>query len=430
LTTLDSENKEEAHYWPQIVPGGRAIFTVLRGGRSADEGSIEAVDLETGERTVLHSGGAYGRWVPSGHLVYLRESTLFAMPFDIDTLDATGVPSPIVQGVTNHTDNGGAQYDFSQSGHLAYVSGVVGTPEFPVFGVDRKGVVSPIWDEPGTYGHPRMSPDGSRLSLSVFRDGNWDVWVFDLERDVATRLTFDEGYDGDQIWSPDGQHMVFTSDRGGKMMAYRKPADGSGEAELVAELEHDFWASSWSPDGKWIIGELQSESFGLWVVPADGEGEPFEYLSTQFIERFPDISPDGRWVAYMSNESGRPEIYVRAFPVASGKWQVSDGGGTMPTWSSDGSELFFRDRNGLMAAPVSSDGDTFNAGRPVEVSTSNFVPDRVGIVVAGSYFPDYGPMPDDSGFVVLFGDERRISQDHITLVTNWFGVLKETLPGS
>jgi len=287
-----------------------------------------------------------------------------------------------------------------------------------------------MWEEPGTYACPKLSPDGGRLSLTVLRDGNWDVWVYDLERKVATRLTFNDGYDGDQVWSPDGKYLTFTSDRDGRENPYRKRADGSGEAERLAEIDHDFWGSSWSPDGNWILGEIQGESFDLWTIPADGSGEPEVYLATQFFERFPAISPNGKWVAYMSDESGRPEIYVRPFPAASGKWQVSDGGGSWPAWSLDGSELIFRSQDGLMAAPVSDNEVTFRAGRPEILTQGDFSADQVGIVVAGSIFSDFDPMPGGESFVVLQGSDDQRIQSHVTLVTNWFDVLRETLPGS
>jgi len=429
LTTLDAADGESAHYWPQVVPGGNVIFTaLLDGSASADEGIIESVSLATGERKVLHRGGAYGRWVPSGHLVYIRENTLFAMPFDVKTMQATGSPAPIVQGVTSDSSNGGAQISFSQNGTLAYVSGVVGVPEYPVLQMTRQGVVSPLWSEPGTYANPKLSPDGKKLSLTVLRDGNWDVWVYDLEREVATRLTFNDGYEGDQVWSPDGQYLEFTSDKDGRENPYRKRADGSGEEERLAEIDHDFWATSWSPDGKWILGEVQAENFDLWVVPADGSGEPEVFLATPFFERFPAISPDGKWVAYMSDESGEPEIYVRPFPAAGGKWQVSDGGGNWPAWSRDGSQLYFRSQDGLMAAAVSGDGGTFRAGRPQLLVAGGFSGDQIGIAVSGSVFSDYEPMPNGEAFIVLLGSEAQNTQSHVTLVTNWFDVLKKTFP--
>jgi serine/threonine-protein kinase len=430
LTTLDADAEEAAHYWPQVVPGGQVIFTVLHQGSSvADEGVIEAVDLETKTRKVLHRGGAYGRWVPSGHLVYVRENTLFAMPFDIDRMEATGSPAPVVQGVTTNSGNGGSQISFSGTGMLAYVSGVIGVPEYPVLKMDRQGVVSPLWEEPGTYACPKLSPDGRRLALTVLRDGNWDVWVYDLEREVATRLTFNEGYDGDQVWSPDGRFLAFTSDQDGRENPYVKRADGSGEPTRLAGIDHDFWATSWSPDGRWILGEVQAESFDLWAVPADGEGEPEVFLSTPFFERFPAISPDGRWVAYMSDESGRPEVYVRPFPAASGKWQVSDGGGSWPAWSRDGGEIVYRSQDGLMAAPVSSEDGSFRAGRPQTLTRGGFSGEQVGIAVAGSIFSDFDPLPAGDGFVVLLGGEGQGTQSHVTLVTDWFDALEETLPG-
>jgi serine/threonine-protein kinase len=431
LTTLDPAIGETAHYWPQVIPGGQVIFTtLLQGSGSADEGVIESVSLATGERKVLHRGGAYGRWVPSGHLVYVRENTLFAMPFNVNRMEPAGSPAPIVQGVTFNSSNGGAQVSFSENGTLAYVSGVVGVPEYPVMQMNRQGVVSPLMAQPGTYANPKLSPDGKKLSLTVLRDGNWDVWVYDLEREVATRLTFHDGYDGDQVWSPDGQYLTFTSDQDGRENPYRKRADGSGEAERLAEISHDFWATSWSPDGKWILGEVQAETFDLWAVPADGSGEPEVFLATAFFERFPAISPDGRWVAYMSDESGQSEIYVRPFPAAGGKWQVSDGGGSWPAWSRNGSELFFRSQDGLMAATVSGNDGTFRAGRPQQLTSGAFSGDQVGIAVSGSVFSDYEPMPGGDAFIVLLGSEAQNTQSHVTLVTGWFDVLRTTFPGS
>jgi len=429
LTNLDPDKREVAHYWPQVVPGGSVIFTsLLQESNNSDEGVIESVSIATGERKVLHRGGAYARWVPSGHLVYLRENTLFAMPFDVRRMEATGSPAPIVQGVTANSGNGGSQYSFSQNGTLAYVSGDIGVPEYPVMLMDRRGSVSTLWEEPGTYACPKLSPDGRRLSMTVLRDGNWDVWVYDLERKVATRLTFYDGYDGDQVWSPDGEYLAFSSARDGRENPYRKRADGSGEAERLAEIDHDFWASSWSPDGKWILGEVQAESFDLWAIPVDGSGEPVEYLSTTFFDRFPAISPDGRWVAYMSDESGRSEIYVRPFPAAAGKWQVSDGGGSWPAWSKDGSELIFRSEDGLMAAAVTVESGSFRADRPLPVASGGFSKDQIGISVSGSIFADFEPMPDGENFVVLQGGEGQSRQTHVTLVTGWFDVLRRTFP--
>jgi serine/threonine-protein kinase len=431
LTTVDTENSEVTHRWPQVVPGNQVIFTtVLQGSNSADESVIESVSLETGERKVLHRGGSYGRWVPSGHLVYVRENTLFAMPFDVKKMEATGSPAPIVQGVTSSDASGGAQISFSNNGTLAYVSGEIGVPEYPIKKMDRNGVVSTLWEEPGTYANPQLSPDGRRLSMTVLRDGNWDVWIYDLERTVATRLTFHDGYDGDQVWSPDGQYITFSSDRDGRENPYRKRADGSGEAERLAEIDHDFWASSWTPDGKWILGEIQGDTFDIWAIPADGSGEPEVYLATDFFDRFPKISPDGKWVAYMADESGRSEIYVRPFPFAPGKWQVSDGGGTWPAWSPDGSELIYRDEDGLMSATVTTENGSFKAGRPKPLVSGGLSTNQGGIAVAGSIFSDYEITPDGESFIILQGGEGLSNQNNVTLVTNWFEVLRETFPGS
>jgi dipeptidyl aminopeptidase/acylaminoacyl peptidase len=352
------------------------------------------------------------------------------MPFDVKKLKPKGSPAPIVQGVTASAGNGGAQISFSNTGVLAYISGDIGVPEYPVMTMDRNGVVSTLWDEPGTYACPKLSPDGRHLSLTALRDGNWDVWIYDLERKVATRLTFDDGYDGDQVWSPDGEWVAFTSDRGGNENPYRKRADGSGEAELLAEIDNNFWATSWSPDGKWLFGEVQGDSFDLWAIPTDGSGEPVEYLATEFLERFPAISPDGKWMAYMSDESGREEVYVRPFPAAGGKWQVSDNGGDWPAWSPDGSEIIYRNADGLMSAAVTTENGSFRAGRPQPLAGMGFSKGVVGIAISGSIFADYEIARDGQSFIILQGGEGQSRQNHVTLVTGWFDTLENTLPGS
>jgi hypothetical protein len=178
------------------------------------------------------------------------------------------------------------------------------------------------------------------------------------------------------------------------------------------------------------LGEIQSDSFDIWIVPADGSGEPQEYLATEFFDRFPVISPDGKWVAYMSDESGRSEIYVRPFPYAAGKWQVSDGGGSWPAWSPDGSELIYRTEDGLMSAIVAAENGSFRAGRPKPLASGGLSNNQVGIAVAGSIFSDYEIMPDGQSFIILQGGEGLSSQNNVTLVTNWFDVLRKTFPGS
>ena len=431
LTTLDRDKGEVTHRWPQWLPGGKAVlFTVgTQGLGRFDDATIEVVEVATAKRRVVHRGGTYGRYVESGHVVYVSGDTLFAMPFDAARLEPTGSPVPVVEGLVATPVEGGGQFDVSSSGTLVYASGGSGAPTYPVFWVDRAGATSVLRAETGTYANPRLSLDDRKLSLSVLRDDNWDIWVYDLERDVSTRLTFGEGYDGDQVWSPDGTEVAFTSDRDGVPTVFRKHADGSGEEKAVVPgAENPTFATSWSPDGRYIIGQRLGQSYDLWYVDLQ-EGSVETYLATPFSEGSPRFSPDGRWVAYESSESGRLEVYVRRFPSGSGKWQISDGGGAQPNWSRRPGELFYRTDEGLMVVPVDGSGSSFSAGKPRSLLTGPYLGGTEGFSIQGYSFPDYDAGLDGRRFV-MFPREESGRRGHVTLVTRWFDELrKATTPG-
>jgi len=434
LTTLDQEKGETTHRWPQFLPGGEAIlFTSHTSSAGAfDDATIEVVVLDTGERKVVHRGGTHARYVPSGHLVYVNQATLFAAPFDLGSLELTGSPAPIIQEVDWNVGNGAASFSFSDTGNLVYVRGDSSVPEYPVVWVDRNGDTMPLLEERGSYANPRLSPDGTRLALTVLRDDNWDVWVYDLERGVSTRLTFEESVDTEQIWSPDGEYVIFSSDRNGPDNLYRKRSDGSGELEQVAEGDNQQWASSWSSDGKFVTYMTPSAALDLWVVPMDGDGKPELFLSTPFAESDAAFSPDGRWLAYASDESGRSEIYVRPFPPGGGKWQVSDGGGGYPRWSGDGRELFYRTDEGVMVASVEATGATFRAGKPRQVLEGMFRGGIGGIPLAGNIFADWDVTRNGQRFIMFpsVEDSGQVAHPHVTLVTHWFDELRRTFGGS
>jgi serine/threonine-protein kinase len=432
LTTLDEAKGEATHRWPQFLPGGEAVvFTSHTQAAGAfDNAVIEAVVLSTGERKVLHRGGTYGRYVPSGHLVYVNQATLFAVPFDLEALEVEGAPAPIVQDVSWDATDGGAQFSFSDTGTLAYVKGGNAIPEYPVVWVDREGRIAQLWGQPGSYANPRLSPDGKKLSMTVLSQGNWDIWVFDLERNVSTRLTFEESAETEQVWSPDGEYIVFSSDGKGSDNLYRKRADGSGDIERLTESRAPQWANSWSSDGRFLAFVSNEELFDLWVVPLDAERKPEVFLKTPFSETAPDFSPDGRFLAYASNESGRFEVYVRPYPLAGGKWQVSEGGGGYPRWSHDGRELFYRNEEGLMLAPVEAGGGTFRAGTPRKVLEGAFRGGIAGLPLAGNIFSDYDVTRDGQRFVMFPAAEAsQRGAAHAILVFHWFDELRRTFGG-
>ncbi len=367
LTTLAEGAGEETHRWPQFLPDGKSVlFTVAASSTDYQSAWLEIVDVKTGKRTVVHHGGFYGRYVETGHILYVSDRTLFALPFDLRKLKPTGPQLPVLEDLAGNLVEGGAQFDVSRGGTvLAYLEGAWETEPYAVVAVDRTGRVGSLIPEPGVYGGPQLSPSGDRLALSVLRDDNWDVWVHDLEREVATRLTFSEGYDADPVWSPDGRWIAFGSSEQGGTMVYRKRSDGSGEVEALAGAEglaSPSFPLDWSPDGEKLL--VQSGAAGdLWVVTIDGSEAPAPFQVTAFGEYNGAFSPDGRWIAYESNESGRTEVYVQAYPTGGGKWQISDGGGGQPRWSGDGRELFFRNDNGIMVASITGSEDSFRADK-------------------------------------------------------------------
>ena len=434
LTTLDESAKEISHRWPQWLPGGHAVlFTSARGESPGLEMAIEAVNVETGERRVIHRGGHYGRYVPTGHVVFVQDATLFALPFDAGSLEARGSQMPVLEGIEAQPGEAGAQFDVSESGILAYVPGSARLQSFPIAWVDRSGRTDPLWPEAGIYGSPRLSPDGKSLALSVLRDDNWDVWIYDIQRGVATRLTFGEGYDADPVWSPDGGWIAFSSDRDGQPTIFRKRTDGSGEAERLLDPGLVTFASplTWSPDGKLLIIHTQdpktADDLYFLEIGVSDKVEPFRV--TPFGDFMPSFSPSGRWIAYVSNETGRPEVYVSSYPPGGGKWQISDSIGDQPRWSRGGRELLYRTDDGIMAVDVDGSGDSFRADKARLLFSGPFLGGIGGVSVPGLTFPDYDVSADGSKFVMFTGGDNEIGFSTVNVITGWFTELQR-LTGS
>ncbi|MCH6554813.1 MAG: PD40 domain-containing protein [Acidobacteria bacterium] len=416
---------ERSHRWPHFLPNGKAVLFIAQGaGASYDDATIEAVVLATGERKVLHEGGTYPRYLPSGstgHLVYVREATLFAVPFDPDRVEVTGQPAPVLEGVASlgAPANGGAQYAFSPTGTLVYLAGAASSSVYSLVRADRSGKATPLSDDKRFYGYPRLSPDGRRVALRVSEAASWDIWVYETERGTMSRLTFQGNSNDSPTWTPDGQRIAFSSDRdGGAVNIYWKRADGAGAAERLTTSKNPQYPWSFSPDGKRLAFNENSPETGLdlWVLPLEGERKPELFLATPALEFRPEFSPDGRWIAYMSNESGRMEIYVRPYPGPGGKWQVSTNGGRFPRWTKNGRELIYREgANRWMAVPVTAAGDSFRAGKPQLLFEGNFV--DLGI------FSNYDVSRDGRQFILFQrAEEEEQEQDraHLTFIFNFF----------
>ncbi len=420
LTTPDPNKGETAHSWPQILPGGQAVlFTVWTGG-IWDDARIVVEQIEERERRVLIEGGTHARYVPTGHLVYSRASTLLAVPFDLARLEVTGSPVPVVEGVWQGAVGGVAQFAFSDLGSLVYVPGSNAEYGRTLVLVNRQGTVESLEAPPRAYQDVRLSPDGQRLAVHIEAPGS-DLWTYDIPRKTLTRLTF-EGRNNAPTWTPDGKWVTFESDRAERPgNLFWKPADGSGMADQLTTSEQRQIPHSWSPDGKLLaFSEVHPTSNGdIWVLPLEGEREPQLFLQTPFNETMPVFSPDGHWLAYRSDESGRYEVYVQPYPGPGGKWQISTEGGNEPLWARNGGELFYRNGEQLMAVDITTQPG-FSAGTPhlLFEGQYHFQP--------GASLSNYDVTPDGQRFIMIKSDAQEARQ--INVVLNWFEELKRLVP--
>ena len=284
---------------------------------------------------------------------------MWAAPFDLDRLELTGDAVPAIEDVSTG-GSGFAQFTVADNGTLLYRRGGGNSGALALVWVDRQGQVEPLPAEPRPYGGLRISPDGQRVAVGVFEEGNGDVIVYDLARDTPTRLTFDPARDAFPLWTQDGERVVFASARdGGPLNVYSKAADGTGDVERLTTRPHLQVPASWADDGRTLVLYERSPDTGgdVAVLSMDGANETELLLKEEFAQAYPEISPDGRWMAYQSTESGQPEIYVQPFPnVDDGKWQISRDGGRVPMWGPDGRELFFRSSDAsMMVAPIDTE---------------------------------------------------------------------------
>jgi Tol biopolymer transport system component/predicted Ser/Thr protein kinase len=420
---------ESGHRWPQMLPGGNAVlFTANASQGNYNAANIEVISLADRRRKTLVRGGTFGRYSPSGHLLYMNRGTLFAVPFDLEKLEVRGTAVPVLEQVDYSTLNGSAQLDLSRSGTFLYRGGE-GGGLLTVQWLDGAGKTEPLLAKPGVYGHPSLSPDGKRLALTVTEGLGTDIWVYQWQRDAMTRLTF-TGNAGYPWWTPDGRYIVFRSVEG---MSWTR-ADGAGQPQPLTQSKNYQFPWSFSSDGKRLafIERGAASGLDLWTVPLESDsaglraGKPEAFLETPADERYDSFSPDGRWIAYSSDESGAPEIYVRAFPNRGGKWQISNSGGAYPMWSRNGRELFFETvDNRIMVAAYTVQGDSFVAGKPRLWSAKKLVAGRVNSI------KNVDLAPDGKRFAVLLPadtPESRRTLNHVIFLENFFDELRRRVP--
>ncbi|MEE9231013.1 MAG: protein kinase [Acidobacteriota bacterium] len=419
LTTLDSQRGEGSHAWPQILPGGRAaLFTIEISGDSFDEGQLAVVSLDSGERRVVLEGGTFARYIPTGHLVYVRGGSLLAVAFDLERLTVEGSTIPVLEGISQDSARGAAHFTVSDDGTLLYVSGAPAGESVMVW-LDRRGVSQPLADVRRDFVTLRISPDGQKVATTI-RSADDAVWVYDISRGALSRLTF-EGENFGAIWSADGERVAFSSDRAGAFNLFWKFADGSGVAERLLASEHDQIPSAWSPDGRTLVFTELHPVTGtdIWFLDLEGDRRPRPFLQTRFSEEGAVFSPDGDWLAYVTDESGRGEVYVQSYSNSHGKWQVSTEGGHEPVWARSGRELFYHNDGKMMMVSVQTT-PAFSAGKPVQLFETTWI---------GSYgFSTFDVAPDGEHFAMA---DRRAGKDaspQLNIVLNWFEELKRLVP--
>jgi serine/threonine-protein kinase len=419
-TLLEGDPADGEHAWPQILPGGRAVlFTVRPRIGSFDDARIDALSLRDGRRKTLQRGGAFGRYLAAangdGHLLYVNKGTLFAVPFDVDRLETSGAPSPVLEGVGYSSTNGSAQFDASRTGTLVYRGGNAGDSLVSLQWLDAAGKTQLLPAKPAGYTQPRLSPDGSLIALTVAGGGGQDLWVYDWQRDIMKRLTFGARGFKFHVWSPDGRYIVFTEEYDSTGLFWTR-ADGAGGPQPLTQSKLGQVPVAFSPDGKRLI--FREFRRGLFTVPVQNEGgglkagQPEMFL--QIGGGFADLSRDGHWIAYATAESGTNEIQVRAFPDNGSKWSVSDGRAVLPIWSPNGRELFYRTSDQrIMVVTYTVKGDVFVADKPRLWSER-----RLAAIVGGNL----DIAPDGKRFVVTMPvdapDEQK-AVNHVTFLQNF-----------
>ncbi len=369
LTTIVDGSLETAHLWPQVLPGGDLVlFTVVGPSFGWDQARIDIQSIETGERWTAIEGGTYGRYVSSGHIVYAQATgTLLAVPYDIARREVTGPAVPALAGVRVAVGAAAASFALSDNGTLAFVRG----NSFEMLllqWVDREGTrLSQVGPPINALNQFKLSPDGTRLALTIRQPNNDDIWIADAATGERERFTFDAAEDETPIWSADGRRIAYSSAGTGQTRRiYVKDVDAGSDPTLVYTGNRHLHLTSWSSDGRWLaFYEYHPEGLNdIWVLDMDStEHNMISVAATTATEANAVFSPDGRWLAYHSDESGRYEVYVVSFPQVGAKRQVSTNGGGLPVWAAAGNELFYRSRGNLMAARVSTEG-TFSREVP------------------------------------------------------------------
>ena len=425
LATPNRDKGEGGYYDPQILPGGKAVLFTNWDGDTTRR--IAVLSLETGEQKILLAGASDPHYLPSGQLVYVgTNGTLMAVPFELRSLEIAGDPAPVLQGV-RFSIPGNHDYAISDNGTLVYVPGSAEAHRHSLVWVDRQGTETLVTQEKQNFNVPRISPNGEHFTVNILDEnsGYRNVWIYDLETESLSRLTFEEENNGMPVWSSDSKTLIFQAGKLGDRGLFRQPVDRSRPQERLTTTSNRQMPHSWSPDGK-VVAFTADGKPGRWdigILPLEGDGKPEFIISTDAGECCAVFSPDGKWLAYVSDETGQDQVYVRPYPEPDVKWLISgEGGGNEPVWSPGGKELFYRSGNRMMVVSIQTQGQTLTAESP-------------GVLFEGSYVSHSTPpglqyydiTPDGKRFLMM-KEEVAAEQGQIHVVLNWFEELKRLVP--
>jgi eukaryotic-like serine/threonine-protein kinase len=415
--TIDLSAESRLVRWPQILPGGKFVIYTATTGTGADRATIEVQSLQGTDRKVLVTGGAFGRHLTSGHLAYVNQGTLYAVAFDLQTLTVVGMPVPVLDDVSYSPLFGYAQVDVSQTGTLVYRKDPGGGLSV-VDWIDRAGQRATLLEKPGRYAWPRLSADGKRLAVTATESGAGNILVYDMESRDTTRITTRPGDYTGLTWLTDGSSLLFGGANG---MAWI-PSDRPGNPTPVTDVRVNQTPWSMAPDGRRLAyyDRDPETGFDLWTVAIKRQDDglhfeaPTPFLQTAAFEVYPSFSPDGRWIAYASNESGAWEVYVRRFPDHGMKVRVSSSGGSVPRWSPNGRELVYRtESQRIMVVAYTPHRDTFVPSTPTPWSQHSLADTGV--------LPNFDVAADGERVLALMPaspPEEQQTVNHVTFMLN------------
>lgn len=414
VTQPGSTPDDRAHLWPSVLPGNSGLIFTVWTGRTFNDARIEGLSFASGKRKVLIEGGSGAAYLPGGYLAYARNGVLFVVGFDPKRLEVKGTPVPAIEGIMTGASNGDAVFAVSNTGTLAFQPGTLTSYPRNLVWMDRSGKTTNIMDEIKPYATPAVSPDGKRIALTL-EGSTFDVWVADLERGTLTKVTFG-GDDYLPRWSPDGRMLAYNSSKSGHMQVYVKHGIVQGEETMVTDGPETKALWDWTPDGREIVFGRQNKDTGwdLYAVAVEGDHKARPLVVAPFEQGRARVSPDGKWLAYVSDESGQKEVFVQAMSDPDTRTQISSEGGTEPRWAHSSNELLFRSKDRLMSVKFAPGGG-LNPGKPVMLFEDKA--EWLGYDVA-----------PDGRLVVARDASDKAPATQINVVLHWFDELTQEQP--